>query len=100
MPFSTNISPKCFQLTAQPGTTYQDNAIVFPGVAVFAQIYNKSMGPVSVRLNADPDATFTLDGSTTQVFNSGEVHLISVAFDNSTSGAKPVIVEVIVGVVA
>jgi hypothetical protein len=67
--------------------------------AVFVQIQNTDSGSVQVILNGSADATFTLEGNSTQIFNAGDLVVTSIAFDNSASGAGEVeSVEVILSI--
>jgi hypothetical protein len=67
--------------------------------AVFVQIQNTDSASVQVILNGSADATFTLDGSSTQIFNSGDIVVTKIGFDNSASGAGAVdAVEVILSI--
>jgi len=67
--------------------------------AMFVQIQNTDSGSVQVILNGSATATFTLDGSSTQIFNAGDLVVTSIAFDNSASGAGAIdAVEVILSI--
>lgn len=72
----------------------------YGGPAKFVQIKNNDGShTVKVRLNGSTDAVFTLDTSSTQIFNDGDIVISSLEFDNSASGTSAVNnVEVILSV--
>lgn len=88
------------------GDTYDDDGMsldimtTYGGPAVFVQLQNiDSSHAARVKLNGSSTAVFTLDANTTQVFNSGDIAISSIAFDNSLTGASNVNkVEVILSV--
>lgn len=100
-----NTYPRSWSLTCLAGTTYTDTANIADilgdtsGYAVFCQITNSSASDdVTIKLNGDSDATFTLEKATSQVFNAGDLNISHVAVDNSVSGTGTVVVEVLVSV--
>lgn len=97
MSYNIAIKPKCYSLIVAPGSVYADNLVTFPGIATFCQIFSSQT--VSVQLNGDSGAVFTLLANTGQVFNGGEVHLTSVSFASPMSGMNAANVEIIAGVV-
>jgi hypothetical protein len=68
----------------------------FNGVANFLQITNNAVTAVNVQLNGSTAAVFSLDGSATQVFNSGDLHISSVAFSAATAASASI--QIIAGV--
>lgn len=77
-----------------------DIVATYGAPAQFVQIQNTdSSDSVQVILNGSADATFTLDHSSTQIFNQGDLVVTKIEFDNSASGAAAVnAVEVILSV--
>lgn len=74
--------PKVWELTLPDNTKFGANVVSPPlgTVFVWSQIVNRGLTTISVRLNGDPDATFTLDASESQVFNSGDLYITSYDF--------------------
>jgi hypothetical protein len=72
----------------------------YGGPAKFVQIKNNDGShSVKVRLNGSTSAVFTLDTSSTQIFNDGDIVVSKIEFDNSASGTSAVnSVEVILSV--
>lgn len=68
--------------------------------AKFVQIKNSdSSDGIKVKLNGSTDAVFTLEANSTQIFNSGDLVVTKIEFDNSASGTNEVnAVEVILSV--
>ena len=77
-----------------------DIAGTYGGFASFVQITNTDgTDSIQVRLNGLAGATFTLAADSTQIFNSGDLSVSEIAFDNSASGTAEVdAVEVILSV--
>jgi hypothetical protein len=101
MAFSQNRFPKAWTVDVLGNTTFgADNLITIPGLAVFTQIWNQGEHSLDVRLNNDPEATFTLGANVAQIFNSSDLYITSIDFENTPSGAETLTVQVIVGVVA
>jgi hypothetical protein len=88
------------------GDTYDDTnmaldiAETYGGYATFVQISNyDSNDDCRVRLNGSTSAVLTVQNASTQVFDSGDIAITSIEFDNSASGASTVnSVQVILGV--
>jgi len=101
---SENVYPKVYDESIVAGTTYADNQVDIAtdtgGYAVFAQITNKHASQdISMRLNGLTTAVMDLPADSTQVFNSGDLSLSLIEFDNSTSGAAgPVEVQVVLSI--
>lgn len=97
MSYATPIKPRVYNISVLHGEV---ETVTFPGTAVFTQIQNlSSTFNISCMMNGDSNATFNLDKNTTQVFNYGDMHLTSLTFDNSLSGATTVDIEIIIGYV-
>lgn len=85
------------------GDTYADTGMTLDIVgtygthATFVQLSNSDASQdCQVKLNGSSSAVFTLQANSTQIFNSGDLSITSIAFDNSTSGAANVdVVQVI-----
>jgi hypothetical protein len=101
---SENVYPMVYDESVVAGTTYADNQVDIAtdtgGYAVFAQITNKHAAQdISMRLNGLTTAVMDLPADSTQVFNSGDLSLSLIEFDNSASGAAgPVEVQVVLSV--
>lgn len=89
---------------AGPSATNNTLDIVstYGGPAKFVQIKNNDGShTVKVRLNGSTSAVFTLENSSTQIFNSGDLVISKIEFDNSASGTSAVNnVEVILSVLS
>ena len=114
--YSDVASENVFPVTWLPGAaedgilvatdTYDDDGMsldilaTYGGPAVFCQISNSdSTHNCHVRLNGSTDAVITLSHGETQVFNSGDLAISKIEFDNSASGASNVdAVEVLLSV--
>ena len=73
------------------------------GYATFAQITNMgtSNQPVQIQLNGGgANATFTLEGASSQVFNVGDLLITSIAVANNASGATLVNVQILASVMS
>lgn len=91
--------PKCWEVFVPVGYGYgMGLSIEVPGVATSTQIYNFGQVPIRVMLNDDPQAVFTIRADEGQAFERGEVHVYSIDFDNTISGAVDVPVTVLCGV--
>jgi len=101
---SENVYPYVYDESIVAGTTWTDNEVDIAGdtggYAVFAQITNKHASQdITMRLNGLTTAVMDLPADSTQVFNSGDLSLSLIEFDNSTSGAVgPVEVQVVLSV--
>lgn len=88
------------------GDTYTDTNMsldiltTYGGSAKFVQIQNTdSSNAVKIKLNGSADAILTLQANSTQIFNSGDLIINKIEFDNSFSGAAEVnAVEVVLSV--
>jgi|SRR5581483_6299926 len=90
--------PKCYSLTVAAGSSYGGaNLTTFPDVCGFLQISNQTNQDVSVKLNGDSQAVFTLPSLSTQVFDWLDLTIYSVDFANTASGAIDVDIEMIAG---
>ena len=86
------------QDTAFAANTY-DLVATYGGPAIFCQIENRSATTaLSVRLNGQASAVFTLDAGDTQIFNAGDLTITEIAFANSQSGGDDVDVQMILSV--
>lgn len=103
--YSTVAAENVFPVVWLPGTDgvigagddYEDTNMsldivdTYGAPAQFVQIQNTdSSDSVQVRLNGSTDAVFTLDASSTQIFNPGDLIVTKIEFDNSASGAASV----------
>lgn len=100
---SENTYPRVYDRTIAASDTFGDNEIDIVGdtggYATFAQITNNGSGPdIKVRLNGLTSAAFDLAAGDTQVFNSGDLSISLIEFDNTASGATDADVQVIVSV--
>jgi hypothetical protein len=101
---SENVYPKVYDSSVDAGTTYADNQVDIAtdtgGYAVFAQVTNKHASQdIRMRLNGLTTAIMDLPADSTQVFNSGDLALTLIEFDNSDSGAAgPVEVQTVLSV--
>ena len=100
-----NTYPKVYDVTAVGGTTYTDAANIVDiagdtgGYAVFTQITNEdSSQDVKMRINGVADAVMDLPANSTQVFNSGDLAITLIEFDDSTSGATDVEIQVVTSI--
>lgn len=102
---SENTYPKVYDATVVGGTTYTDEANIIDiagdtgGYAVFTQITNADdTQDIKMRINGVADAVLDLPANSTQVFNSGDLAVTLIEFDNSTSGASDVEVQVVTSI--
>ena len=107
---SENTFPRVYDRSIEANDTYGDNEIDIMtdlgGYAVFTQIVNQETTggglDIKVGLNGtigSPDAIFDLAAGDTQIFNSGDLSISLIQFDNSASGAGgPVAVQVLLSV--
>lgn len=98
-----NVYPKVYDLTLVGGSTFTDNVADITGdtggYATFVQITNKSLTQdVRVRLNGSASAVFDLAANHTQIFNTGDLVVSKLEFDNSSSGATDTDVQVVLSV--
>jgi hypothetical protein len=98
-----NVEAVSYSKTITAGTTYTDtgNEVDFltdhGNFATFCQIANTSAsGSVIVRINET--ATFTLLFGNTQIFNTGDLAINTLEFNNSASGAVDQTIEVVAAV--
>jgi len=104
---SENTFPVVENFAVLLNDTYEDQYLDIlsdhGGYAVFTQITNQTSGEaIKVGLNGtvgDPAAIFDLAGGDTQIFNSGDLSIGLIAFDNSFSGADSTVnVQVLLSV--
>jgi hypothetical protein len=98
-----NTYPYVWTITADNGTTYEDNQIDIIGDTgsntQFCQITNQNEtdgDDVKIRLNGSTTAIFDLKAGATQIFNVGELSLTLIEVDNS--GTNDVDVQVIASI--
>lgn len=73
--------PLCYDLVANRGVLFGTvNRRCWPRPLGFVQINNYGPGPVSVRMNDDGEATFTLPAHWGQVFNAIDLTITSLDF--------------------
>ena len=68
----------------------------FNGVAHFVQITNNGAASVNVKLNGSTAAVFSLDSSSTQIFNNGDIQVSAIAFSAATAAGTSI--QIIAGV--
>lgn len=103
---SENVYPKVYNLTISPDTTWDDAGNFADilgdtgGYAVFAQITNKdaSGDDLRMRLNGLSTAVMDLPANSTQVFNSGDLALSLIEFENPNSGSTDVDVQIVLSI--
>jgi hypothetical protein len=87
-------TPRVYNLTTAAGSAFAANQAPIladtGGTAVFAQITNNGAGAVTVRLNGNTNAVFTLPAGTSQVFNAGDLSLSLIEVANGTGSSIPV----------
>lgn len=98
-----NLTPVVINVTVDEGDDFADTAIdivsTYGGPAVMTQIENRDDATaVSVRLNGQDAAVFTLDAGDQQIFNSGDLLVNELAFAQSTSGGGSVDIQIILSV--
>ncbi len=99
-----NTYPRVYNLSCGAGSGYTDNVADVlgdtGGYAVFAQLTNShATQAVSVRLNGNTDAVFTLSATEVQIFNAGDLAISKIEVANNESGAAgPVVVEILLSV--
>jgi len=99
-----NTYPKVYSLSVGAGTGFADNVADIlgdtGGYASFAQLTNShGAQAVTVRLNGNTDAVFTLSASEVQIFNAGDLSISKIEIANNESGATgPVVVEILLSV--
>jgi len=99
-----NTFPVVSTLTLAGGSVYttSGNSIDFVGdygsPATFVQITNVSGNSVKVRINGNTAAVFDLGAAVTQVFNTGDLTISKLEFQNNASGATTTTVQVIASV--
>ena len=88
--YNVNVANGSTYTTGYNGTTSSGNTVAIlgdtGGYAVFVQIANQGSTAVKVQLNGTSTAIFDLGAGETQVFNSGDLTVSSVAFANTVSG--------------
>lgn len=89
--------------TVAAGLTYTDTNMEYDvvaehgGPATFVQIQNTDSSD-SIRVKLNDSAVFTLAAASEQIFNSGDLTISKIAFDNTSSGASSVAtITVIIG---
>jgi hypothetical protein len=93
--------PKAWEFTVTTNSIFGGaNKITIPGIAKFTQISNYGSTAVSVRLNGDSAATFTLHAGISQIFNPGDMEVSTIDFAEAAgvSGGTNCPVQVICGV--
>lgn len=97
-----NTFPKVYNITCAAGSIYSANVADIltdtGGYATFVQITNLGSSTLSVKINGQSGAIFSLNGGDTQVFNAGDLTITNLSFDNSASGAVETSVQVICAV--
>ena len=98
-----SLTPVVLTLTIDNGDVFADTAIdiitTYGGPSIATQIQNNDDAtPVQVRLNALDSAVFTLAAGDQQVFNSGDLIVSELAFENTVSGGGSVAVQVILSI--
>ena len=68
----------------------------YNGIANFIQITNSGAAAVNVKLNGSTAAVFSLDKSSTQVFNNGDIQVSTIAFSAATAAGASI--QIIAGV--
>lgn len=68
----------------------------FNGIAHFTQITNNGASSVNVKLNGTTAAVFSLDASSTQIFNNGDIQVSTIAFSAATAAETSI--QIIAGV--
>jgi hypothetical protein len=101
---SENVYPLVYDLSVEAGTTYTDTDNVADiatdtgSYAAFAQITNQHDAQ-TVRMRINGTAVVDLPALTTQVFNSGDLAVSKLEFDNSESGAAgPAAIQILLSV--
>ena len=89
--------PLVRNLTVWGPGSYERNRVDFDGVAVYLMVSNYGEGNVLMYLN-DQDEPISLLKNQSYEFPLNSIHLSSVSFDNSQSGADSADIEVIAGV--
>lgn len=91
------IFPKVYDITASPNSDFDDNKAEISkdtnGVALFAQITNKSSEDIKFKLNGLNTAVIDLPGGSTQVFNSGDLLINLIEIKNESE--NPVSVQIV-----
>jgi hypothetical protein len=99
-----NTYPKVYTLSCDAESVFTDNVADIlgdtGGYASFVQITNShETQAVSVRLNGNADAVFTLEKNSVQIFNAGDLAISKIEVANDASGATgPVVVEILLSV--
>lgn len=100
-----NTVPVVLSKTITAGTTYTDTGntvdivTTYGGPALFCQMENlDASDDITVKLNGSATAVMTLAHGDTQIFNSGDLAITSLAFANATSGNGDVAVQIILSV--
>ena len=98
-----NVYPKVYDFTLLGGSVFADNVADIVGdtggYATFVQVTNRSLTQdVRVRLNGSTSAVFDLAANHTQIFNTGDLVISMLEFDNSSSGAVDADVQVVLSV--
>jgi len=100
MGFSQSINPQVANLAILSSSDFASNKVTFAGTAVSCIISNTGLNPVECQLNGDSSTNFSIAANESICFSSGDVHLSSVAFSSSYSGAGSTTIRLIAGVVA
>jgi hypothetical protein len=99
-----NVFPMVWNVTAAGGSVYADNVVDIlgdtGGYATFVQITNVSGNSVKVRINGNTNAVFDLGAAVTQVFNTGDLTISKLEFQNNASGATTTTIQVIASVLS
>ena len=98
---SENTYPLVTNITVANGTTYttSGNAVdylsTYGAYAVFVQVTNGGGTAVKCELNGNSSAIFDLSAGETQVFNTGDLTISSLAFANTVSGGSSSAVQIL-----
>lgn len=87
--------PQVAVFTVSGGTTHN---VDFGQQVGFVQATNFTNHSLTVLINGDSSARFTLSANTSQTFDVGDLYLVSLLFDNTPSGASDIQIEVIYGI--
>ena len=91
--------PKCWELNLVDNAKFGGANIITPPpgtMFMWSQVVNRGDAPIQVRLNGDPEATFTLDAGEAQAFEVGDLYITSYDFACVASSQ----VQIIAGVVS
>ena len=102
-----NVFPQVWEIvTAAAGSVYSTSGNTIDilgttgGNATFVQLTNVSGNDVKVRINGNTNAVFDLGAAVTQVFNTGDLVISKLEFQNNASGATTTVIQVIASVLS